>query len=80
MKQGHAESLENERGIDGWAHGPADDLAAEAVEDGGKIEPAFLGLNIGDIGEPNCGSSAGAAASRLGAMGWSWLLSVVWTR
>src|SRR5882672_5614737 len=32
---------------------PADDLAAVQVHDGGQIEPALIGLDIGDVGEPD---------------------------
>src|SRR3979409_2446484 len=35
------------------AHRPADDLAAVEVHDGGQIEPALIGLDVGDIGEPD---------------------------
>ena len=34
-------------------HRPADDLAAVEVQDGGQIEPALIGLDIGDVGEPD---------------------------
>ena len=36
-----------------FAHGPADDLAAVKVEDGGEIKPAFLSFDIGDVGHPD---------------------------
>src|SRR5260370_12935309 len=35
------------------AHGPADDPAAVEVHDGGQIEPSLIGLDVGDIGEPD---------------------------
>src|SRR6266404_7688886 len=35
------------------AHRPADDLAAVQVHDGGQIEPALIGLDVGDVGEPD---------------------------
>jgi hypothetical protein len=34
-------------------HRPADDPAAVEVQDGGQIEPALIGLDIGDVGEPD---------------------------
>jgi hypothetical protein len=37
-----------------------DDLAAEQIHDRGQVEPAFVGLDVSDIGEPDtvrrCGS------------------------
>src|SRR6202790_1657966 len=35
------------------AHRPADDLAAVQIHDGGQIEPALIGLDVGDVGEPD---------------------------
>src|SRR5207244_1202826 len=32
---------------------PADDPAAAEVHDGGQIEPSLIGLDVGDIGEPD---------------------------
>src|SRR3954466_2117006 len=32
---------------------PADDLAAVQIHDGGQIEPALIGLDVGDVGEPD---------------------------
>src|ERR1700726_4248227 len=34
-------------------HRPADDLAAVEVHDRGQIEPALIGLDVGDVGEPD---------------------------
>src|ERR1700681_1687047 len=34
-------------------HRPADNPAAVEVQDGGQIEPALIGLDIGDVGEPD---------------------------
>src|SRR5258708_25259425 len=34
-------------------HRPADDPAAVQIHDGGQIEPALIGLDVGDIGEPD---------------------------
>jgi hypothetical protein len=33
-------------------HGPADDAAAEGILDGGQIEPALPGGQVGDVGDP----------------------------
>src|ERR1700722_4306152 len=35
------------------AHRPADNPAAVQVHDGGQIEPALSGLDVGDVGEPD---------------------------
>src|ERR1700737_3621313 len=35
------------------AHRPADDPAAVQVHDGGQIEPSLIGLDVGDVGEPD---------------------------
>src|ERR1700724_3462320 len=35
------------------AHRPADNPAAVKVHDGGQIEPALIGLDVGDVGEPD---------------------------
>src|SRR5271170_636891 len=34
-------------------HRPADDLAAVEVHDRGQIEPALIGLDVGDVSEPD---------------------------
>src|SRR5580700_2720973 len=34
-------------------HRPADDPAAVEVHDGSQIEPALIGLDVGDVGEPD---------------------------
>src|SRR4249919_1736985 len=34
-------------------HRPADDLAAVEVHDCGQIEPSLIGLDVGDVGEPD---------------------------
>src|ERR1700692_759395 len=35
------------------AHRPADDLSAVQIHHGGQIEPALVGLDVGDVGEPD---------------------------
>jgi hypothetical protein len=34
------------------ASGPADDAAGEQVDDDGKVQPAFAGPDVGDVGAP----------------------------
>src|ERR1700732_1371891 len=45
------------------AHRPADDLAAVQVHDGGQIEPALIGLDVGEIGEPDSVRRGGGEVS-----------------
>lgn len=39
--------------MQGLAHRPADNLAGVHVEDGGEVEPAFAGRDVGQVGEPD---------------------------
>jgi hypothetical protein len=34
-------------------HCPANDPAAVEIDDGGQPEPAFVGLDLADVGEPD---------------------------
>src|SRR6266550_5038773 len=34
-------------------HRPTDDFAAVEIHDGGQIKPALIGLDVGDVGEPD---------------------------
>jgi len=36
-----------------FTHGPADDFATIEIEEGSEIEPAFAGLDVGNIRDPN---------------------------
>jgi len=49
----HVPGRQDELGIDVFIHGPTDDPAAEEVHDGGQIEPAFLGTDVGDVADPD---------------------------
>lgn len=51
-EESHAESAEDEFGVEVGFQSPSDDAAAEKVEDDAEIEPAFLGPEVGDIGNP----------------------------
>jgi hypothetical protein len=53
MEQGHGEGVEDQSGVDGIGHGPADDLSAEEIENGGEEKPAFAGMDVGDVGHPD---------------------------
>ncbi len=52
MAQGHVPSGLDQGGVNVLAHGPADDAAAVEVQQSGQIEPAFAGVNVGDVGDP----------------------------
>jgi hypothetical protein len=62
MGQGHGQRLQDQGGVDVWTHGPADDLAAVEIQDGGQIKPSFLGLNIGNISGPQLVGRGGLGA------------------
>jgi len=49
----HDERGDGEFGTHMLAHGPANHLAGEQVEDHGKVEPALAGRNVGDVRQPN---------------------------
>ena len=69
-------------GVEALTHGPADNLAAVEIQDGRQIKPAFLGFNVGEVGHPELVGHRGLGnlGQSIGAMGSSWLLSVVGTR
>src|SRR3954447_25977935 len=41
-------------------HRPADDLAAVQIHDSGQIKPALIGLDVGDVGQPDLVRRGGA--------------------
>ena len=53
MEQRHVKGVQDEWGIDAIAHGPSDHFAAVEVEDGRAVEPAFLGVHVGDVSHPD---------------------------
>ena len=63
-------------------HRPADDLAAEQVHDAGQIEPALIGLDVGDVSEPDLVRRGGGEVplEYVRGIGKSWWLSVVRAR
>ncbi len=50
---GHVQSLESDLGVQGLAHGPANDLARVHVQDRSEVQPAFARRHIGQVGEPD---------------------------
>src|SRR5204863_2070863 len=60
---GHPQGCQRKLSAQMIAHGPADDPTAVQVHDGGEVEPALIGLDVGDVGEPYliwCGSGEAA--------------------
>ena len=51
----HSERGDGQFGAHMIAHGPADHLAGEPIEDHGQVQPAFAGWNIGEILSANSG-------------------------
>jgi hypothetical protein len=64
MQQSHGKRLENQSGIDAIAHGPADDLTAVEIENGGQVKPALASLDVGDVSDPDLIGSCGAGCLR----------------
>jgi hypothetical protein len=48
--QSVAEGGQDETGMQGRAAGPADNAPAPEIEDGREVQPAFGGLEVGDVG------------------------------
>ena len=67
---GHGERGNGQFGAHMIAHGPADHLAGEQIEDHGQVQPAFAGWDIGEILSANSGGlgqGSKARHTRLGA-------------
>ncbi len=75
----HRKGGGDERGVDGRAHGPAQDLAAVEIHHAGQIEPAFGGGDAGEGGDPDLVGCRGLRTI-WGRRDGPWRLSVVWTR
>ena len=48
----HHQSVGDELGRHAGAHRPADHAPREQIDDGGHVEPAFRGPDIGEVGDP----------------------------
>src|ERR1700739_3251982 len=59
----HLQGRQWQAGAQMIRHRPADNPAAVQIHDGGQIEPAPIGLDVGDIGEPDLVRSGGAEAA-----------------
>lgn len=51
---GHHQRSHTQFGAHMIAHRPADDLARGQIEDGGQVQPALAGRQVGDVGQPDC--------------------------
>jgi hypothetical protein len=49
----HPKGCERRFGAQMIAHRPADDPAAVEVHDGGQVEPALVGFDVGDVSKPD---------------------------
>ena len=50
---GHQQSLQSELCLHARLCRPADDTAREQVDDEALVQPAFMGLDVGDVGHPD---------------------------
>ena len=61
MNLGHIPGRQDQLRIDVFVHGPAHNAAAVAVHHAGQIQPTFVGVDVGDVRDPDfvgsCGSS-----------------------
>ena len=71
MSPGHAPGGQDQFGVDVLAHGPAGQAPAVKVQDAGQVEPAFLGVDVGDVAEPDLvgGARSGQFGQAIGSNG-----------
>ena len=50
---GHQQGLQGEVRRHAGLGGPADDTTREQIDDDTQIQPAFVGLDVGDVGDPD---------------------------
>ncbi len=53
LAKGHAQCGDDQSGIEDLAHGPADDLPSEDIQDRDKIQPALSSEDCGGIADPD---------------------------
>jgi hypothetical protein len=61
LADGLSHGGKRERGMQAWRRGPANDPAAPQVENRGQIQPAFAGLDVRDVGDPDLIRASGQA-------------------
>ena|ERR1051325_3333855 len=59
MAQSHAQRIQDQGGVDPWAHAPAHDFAAVEIENGGQVKPAFGRADVSDVADPDLFGSGG---------------------
>src|SRR6185295_17071666 len=52
-QDGHRQRCEDQATVHVRLHRPADNLAAEQVEDDGQVQPSLLGGDVGNVRGPN---------------------------
>ncbi len=77
----HGQRVLDQAGLHVRLQAPAHHVAAEQVDDGGQVQPAFVGLDVGDVATPELVGASGLKrrCTRSGATGRLWRLSVVTT-
>jgi hypothetical protein len=58
--EGHRQRVDDEQRVLVFVHRPSDDAAMAQVADGGEVELAFAGGELGDVGDPPQVRSLGA--------------------
>jgi hypothetical protein len=58
-RERHLERVDHERGAHVGGHRPADDQPGVGVLDGGEVEPALAGAQVGDVSDPQHVGSVG---------------------
>jgi len=56
---GHGEGLQGNLGVQGLAHRPTNDFAGMQVQNGGEVQPAFAGRDVGQIRQPDLAGACG---------------------
>ena len=63
LSERHAQSGDDQWGIEDLMHGPADDTAGEEIKHGDEVQPALAGEDAGGIGSPDLIASLNAKMS-----------------
>lgn len=50
--QRHQQCIEHQSSVDATAHGPPHHLAREQIDHDGQVQPALMGTDVGDVGDP----------------------------
>ena len=58
----HLQRVDDQRGAHVGGHRPADDLTRERVLDGGEVQPALAGPQVGDVSDPQHVRASGGTA------------------